>query len=327
MKFEQYKPLPEEIQKAEEMMTEEQKIASQEREKNWPPKKMWGISFSGRGKDKKPIPLSECLEIVRNINSIDKKALKELQIDLRHRNIDEVEELMQEFEKEFPDIKISFHGNTPQVGGENFTIINKENLFKEASIVAKLGCEVFTIHPPELDWQTIERLGEQDIHNLIRNYSDFLAEMIYKGSYQNKNFKVGIENVPIKDKNGKNVSIEVMKMIIQTVALTLEKKYNLSKEEAEDKIGITLDVSNTYALEGEAHREEMLRSWLSQTNNKIFCFHFYAPSEFSPDFQNKVQRFEALIKEYNVIAPIYLESKQPPLTTKELYERATSLKT
>jgi len=52
MKFEQYKPKPEEVQKAEEIMTEEQKIASQEREKNWP-KEMWGISFSGKGKDKK----------------------------------------------------------------------------------------------------------------------------------------------------------------------------------------------------------------------------------------------------------------------------------
>jgi len=324
MNFEHYKPLPEEIKKAEEMMTEEQKIASQEREKNWP-KEMWGISFSGRGKDKRPIPLSECLEMVRNINSIDKKTLKELQIDLRHRNIDEVEELMQEFKKEFPWIEISFHGNTPQVRGENFTIINKESLLKEANVAAKLGRGVFTIHPPELDLQMIERLGERDIHNLIRNYSDFLAEVIYNCSYQNKNFKVGIENVPVKDKNGKNVSIEVMKMIIETVATTLEKKYNLSKEEAENKIGITLDVSNTYALEGETHREEMLRSWLSQTSNKIFCFHFYAPSEFSSDFQNKVQKFEALIKEYNINAPIYLESKQLPEITKELYEKVRSI--
>jgi len=326
MKFEQYKPKPEEVQKAEEIMTEEQKIASQEREKNWP-KEMWGISFSGKGKDKKPIPLTECLEVVRNINSTNQNKLQELQIDIRHRKLEEIENLMRDFEKEFPKIKISFHGNTPEINEENFTIINQKDLFREAKIAAKLNCETFTIHPPSLNQETLKNLKEQDVYNLIQNYSNFLAEMIYQNLPQDKNFKIGIENVPVKDKNGKNVSIEVMKMIIETVTKILEKKYQLNRKDAESKIGITLDVSNAYALEGEEHSEEMLRKWLSQNNYKIFCFHFYAPNKFSPDFQNKVQRLETLIKEYNVVAPIYLESKQPPLVTKELYEKATLLNT
>lgn len=252
-----------------------------------------------------------------------------MQIDLRHRpDMENTVNLLKEFKTKFREAKLSFHGNSPFMDIEKMSIINADELFKEAEIAAELGADIFTIHPPGLEQETITSILEnnENQNRFLKTYCSFLAEMINRAKNKNKDFKVAVENLPVKNKEGKDISIEVMKLIIETTEKLLESQYGMSKEEAEQAVGITLDISNTSAIKGEKNREEVLKEWFSKMKSKIFCFHFYAPQEASPEFERKVNQFEVLYKEYELNVPIYLESKQPPSVTRELYKTITTTK-
>jgi sugar phosphate isomerase/epimerase len=275
----------------------------------------WGISFSSREKDKTPLSIEEQLAIAKVLE------IKELQIDLRNRSeIDLIREKLSEFQKESPSTNTSLHGETPHIDEATLGIKNIEKLNQEIQLAIESGSDIYTVHPPHISREIFSNLTPEQQKTIIGNYSAFFAESIKKAVDSQKSLVVAIENIPAKGESGGfGQNPEEIKLMIDNVVEILEKQHNLDPQEAERFVGVTLDINHALTEAEPSKREEIMRKWFDNLGGKIKAFHIYSPSSTGLEFDQKLSQFLRLYKEYGLDAPIYLESKQKPEATKEVF--------
>jgi endonuclease IV len=271
----------------------------------------WGISFQGQAQESIDM-LRQQFELVKNLR------LKEWQVDLRERSLNLIEDELLKFRQESPATNISFHGETPQINEGSLDIRNIERLRQETNLAVEVGSDIYTVHPPSISREIFYRLSSEQQGVLLQNYANFFAESIKQALDSGKQLVVAIENMPAgEDKFGQ--SIEEVSLLLNKIDEILNKQYNISSQDIERFVGITLDVN--HALHGAVDvsaREKILRSWFDGFGKKIKAFHIYCPT--NPEgFQHKFGQFLKLYKEYGIDAPIYLESKKSLKKTREIF--------
>lgn len=273
----------------------------------------WGISFSSRLKDKTHIPIEDQLAIAKEVKP------QELQIDLRGRpDLDHIKKNILQFQQESGATNMSLHGETPQIDEFTFEIKNIERLRQEIQLAIKTGSDIYTIHSPHIPKEAFAKLSLERQECILQTFSSFVAESIKQALDAGQFLSVAIENIPVKGEEGKiGHSIEDINSILDRVVKILDAQYGLDPQDVERYIGVTLDIN--HALTKGDNPETIMRQWFDSFGKKLKAFHIYSPSSPSPEFDHKLSQFIKLYKEYGIDAPIYLESKQTPIATGEVF--------
>jgi len=271
----------------------------------------WGISLQGQAQESVDI-LRQQFDLAKNLR------LKEWQVDFRGRPFDLIEDELLKFRQESPATNISFHGETPQINEGSLNIRNIERLHKEINLAIEVGSDIYTVHPPSISREIFYRLSSEQQGVLLQNYAIFFAKSIKQALDSGKQIVVAVENMPAgEDKFGQ--SIEEVSLLLNKIGEILNKQYNMSSQDIERFVGLTLDVN--HALHGAVDvlaREKILRSWFESLGKRIKAFHIYCPTN-QEGFQHKFGQFLKLYKEYGIDAPIYLESKKSLEKTREIF--------
>lgn len=272
----------------------------------------WGISFQSQAQESAAI-LSQQFELAQNLG------LKEWQVDLRgDRPLGLIREALLKFKQESPTTNISFHGETPQIDDKSLDIRNVERLREEINLAIETGSDIYTVHPPSISRETFYQLPPEQQEAFLRKYAAFFAESIKQALDSGKQIVVAIENMPAgKTQFGQDV--EEIWRLINKLDEVLEKQYNIQPQDVERLVGLTIDVNHAiHGVVDPAERERILRRWFESFGKRIEAFHIYCHT--SPEsFQQKFSQFLRLYEEYEIDAPIYLESKKPIEKTKEIF--------
>jgi sugar phosphate isomerase/epimerase len=244
-----------------------------------------------------------------------------MQIDLRSRDdLDSIREKLLAFQEGSPLTNISLHGTTPLIDAETLGVKDGEKLRQAIRLAIECGCDMYTVHPPKISREIFSNLMPEQQKTIIDAYATFFAESIKRAVDSKKSLVVAIENMPTKGGGGGfGQSPEEIKAVVGRVVETLVEQHGFGSFDAERFVGVTFDVDHALIGADPGRQETVIREWLDALGSKIKAFHIYAPSGPGLGFDQKLSQFLKLYKEYGLDVPIYLESKQKPETTRDVF--------
>ena len=280
-----------------------------------------GVSFQGE----KELEITSPEIIEKQLEMIAQSDVKFFQLHLlKVYDLESTKSIVKSFREKHPDINMSFHVNTP-ILSEAGEVENQETIKKQLEL-SQSGdiITLHAVHPGSLlekrnvtvdEQDTFRRLDEKQKEFLIEKSAEFFAEIITELATQRRKLSFAVENV--------GQTIEEMKSILDKTKTTLVRNYGFNATEAEESIGVTLDIN--HVLHGvkdkpEAEQVNVVDEWISKLQQDIRCFHISVPKltgEKEKKFQEKIRIFNELYNKHSLEAPVYLESKRPTETTKQ----------
>lgn len=253
--------------------------------------------------------------------------LPSVQFDFRNREDDEFEkglELIRLYKQTHPETVVSIHGETPKINESDLSIKNTKRIDEELNFIKEIGGESYTVHPPSINSKLFDSLPPETKDSIIENYCSIFIDAIKAQSAKNDRFSVAIENMPTKGEDGSwgQKIEEIISLIKNIEARLLQESFNPT--EAKSHVGATLDIN--HALHG-ANREDyehILESWFKGLGEYLRVIHVYTPSQADDSFNDKMMLSLKFALQFNPNARLFVESKQNPASTKEIYTRVKS---
>ena len=279
-------------------------------------KESFGVALSTKQKSGETESLESQAEMAENM------ALKSVQFDFRHRTLEEIEgsrQALENYRQQNPDALLSIHGDTPEIDQVSLDYANKFKIAKELAIASDLGSESYTVHPPAIK-QALYYEQEAGVREqLINNYVNLFIEQLLKSAAESKNFSIAIENMPdIGDEGSFGQTPEALLALIQKIIEALVAR-GMEATQAASLVGATLDINHT--LDGKRPDEysQVLGAWFAKLGKFLKVVHIYTPSKSGTEFTDKYNLALELAAKYSPAARLFMESKQTPETTQELF--------
>lgn len=279
--------------------------------------KSFGVVLCTKNKQGENTPLLEKIELAREMQ------LPSVQFDFRNRTVEEIQTAIPEllkYKQGYPEIIFSFHGDTPRVDEKTLDFINRDKIFGEIELLGDLKGESYTVHPFAVSKKVFEAASPGEKEKVINNYCTIFSEAIKSAINKGNNFYVAIENMPNKGEDGSwGQTVQEMMFLIKKIEEGTCENIGLNKEKVCEYVGVTLDIN--HALEGVEIKdyESVLVEWFKKLGDYIKVVHLYTPSEANPEFKQKYDLVIDLAVKFSPKTRIFMESKQDPEITKQVY--------
>ncbi len=248
--------------------------------------------------------------------------LSAVQFDFRNRTDKEIEQskvMLADYKKTHPDVAISIHGETPKINEADLSFKNKNRTLREIGFLQQLSGESYTVHPPSISQKLFKELSDDARSQIIENYSGIFVQAVKSASGSESKFSLGIENMPVKGEDGSwGQNVEDILMLVKRIEQDIVEQ-GIDFKIAHEYVGATLDIS--HALHGADPKEykNILESWFKKLGDYLRIIHLYTPSNPNEEFNEKYRLCLDLASQFNPNARLFMESKQSPEITKELY--------
>jgi endonuclease IV len=254
--------------------------------------------------------------------------LSAVQFDFRNRDDEEIEQsktALSNYRKAHHDVALSMHGETSKIDETNLDFKNKQRTFGEIEFLQEISGESYTVHPPSINQKVFKELPDDARNRIIKNYSDMFAQVIKKAFGGEKKFSIAIENMPVKGNGGAwGQSIEDILLLLKKVEQSIIEQ-GVDPLIAHGYVGATLDVNHALHDANPKDYRNILESWFKGLGDYLKVVHLYAPSSNGEEFEEKYELCLELASQFNPNAKIFMESKQNPEVTKELYNSAKQI--
>lgn len=172
---------------------------------------------------------------------------------------------------------------------------NLKSIRESISGLLKNNIKLFTIDASTLPYDTYDWSTVEEQQNYLKNFAKGIASLM------DYNIEIAIENT-YKDENnilfGKSLS-NISDLLVYT-RNTLVEDYGLTRELANEKIGISLNIKKL-----RLSNEDLVK-WIKVFNNDIKCIKV-------DNVEDYIEEFDSLLNELrdsNIDAPILLETKE-----------------
>lgn len=302
---------------------ENQKILSEEQlERKEEIEKGFGIVLCTKQKNGETAQLKDQIEFA------EKMDLPSVQFDFRNRKKEEITqniEALINFKEKNPDVSISIHGGTPEINEVTLDLKNKEQIIDELELLQKLSGESFTVHPLSINSEFFNNLPTETKNILIENYCSVFVKAIKEGIDKGNKFTIAIENMDSKGKDGSfGQTLEDITFLINKIQEQAVKQ-GVDSKVVKEYIGATLDINHALSSTEDINYQTILEKWFEGLGDYLKVIHLYTPSNWDQKFNNKYQTSIDLATKFNPNAKLFMESKQDPKITQNVYTQTKKL--
>jgi hypothetical protein len=204
----------------------------------------------------------------------------------------------------------------------NFEIRNKEKIRLQLSTAQSLASESYTVHPPAIKEDLFAKLPLESREKIIDSYADIFAEAIIRAIKDGSEFSVAVENMTAKGEEGSwGQKVDDILILIRKIEQKVAEK-GVDSDAIKNHVGATLDID--HALRGATldNFMQILESWFKELGDYLKVVHLFGSSDADEKFIGKHKITLDFVSKFNPNARLFIESKQDPEITKELYTAA-----